>query len=176
MEWFGEQRKWPWLQMWEWKVEPKAAFLWEVRRAGLSLLVSRLPLLLRAPPTPELALGLIYQMDGYSFENHPRAEYCCGTLLLPLIPYMRAPVYCFHRITGLETVGEEPSMHVYIHIYVDTCIFIIIYMPWLIPSTCDSHSSQELWLPAWHQHKNQASQHSSVNGRGSQDLSSCGGS
>lgn len=99
------------------------------------------------PPQSEHSV-LICQMDGYSFENPPSVEYCCGALLLPLVLYVRAPVSCFHRIPGLETMGEESSMHVHIHIYVDTCIFVIIYMPWLIPSTCDSHSSRELWLPA----------------------------
>lgn len=99
------------------------------------------------PPQSEHSV-LICQMDGCSFENHPSAEYCCGALLLPLVPHMRAPVSCLHRISGLETMGEESSMHVYIYIYVDTCIFVIIYMPWLILSTCDSHSSGELCLPA----------------------------
>lgn len=99
------------------------------------------------PPQSEHSV-LICQMDGCSFEKHPSTEYCCGALLLPLVPHMRAPVSCLHRIPGLETMGEESSMHVYIYIYVDTCIFVIIYMPWLILSTCDSHSSGELCLPA----------------------------
>lgn len=162
--------------MCEWKVEPTAAFLLEVWCARLSLLVSQLPLLLRAPPTPEWAFSA-YLSDGWiQFWESSKYRVLLWSTLAPLVPHMRAPVSCLHRIPGLETMGEESSMHVYIHIYVDTCIFIIIYMPWLIPSTCDSHSSGELCLPAWHQLKNQASQHSSVNGRGSQDLSSCGGS